>query len=56
MRLHPNCNQQVDFCPFRGPDAPLCAPKYYHEKSVARTLLSARVQRTLHAPRNAIRN
>src|SRR5271165_6056118 len=27
-----NCNEQVDFCPFRGPDAPFAQKRSYHEK------------------------
>jgi hypothetical protein len=26
-----NCNHQVDFCPFRGPDAPFALRRYYHD-------------------------
>lgn len=26
-----NCCNQVDFCPFRGPDAPFALPRSYHE-------------------------
>jgi hypothetical protein len=28
--------EQVDFCPFRGPDAPFALRRFYHDKEAAR--------------------